>query len=294
MTQKCSEGNKGTSEPEYLFVGKNGTEHPNPRSRWFVFTWFHEEPITLDDKMDYLAYGQETCPDTGRPHLQGWVYFKNPRYTFAVRKQYKCWMKKMEGTIAQNDAYCSKQGQLQEFGRKPTQGERKDLRAVAADIAAGATVESIALENPMMFHQYGRTLQYLEDIRLRSVRRTEAPECTWLYGPTNVGKSHLARELAGEDYWTYTSQNGWWDGYTGQDTVIFDDFRGELPYAMMLRIADKWPNNVPMRGKQPFPFTSKKIIVTSFGEPSEVYHNLAERDSLEQIYRRFTVVHREA
>lgn len=289
MTQKCSEGNKGTSEPEDLFVAKDGTDHPNPRSRWFVFTWFHEEPITLDETMVYLAYGEETCPKTGRDHLQGWVYFKNPRYTFAVRKAYKCFMKKMMGSIEQNDDYCSKQGRLQEFGRKPTQGERKDLHQVAADIAGGATVESIALENPMMYHQYGRTLEYLETLRLMKIRRTEMPTCIWLYGPTGCGKSHKAAQLAGEDVYYFPDDHGWWDGYKGQASVIFDDYRGAIPYGTLLRLADKWPAEVRRRNRLPFPFTSSKIIVTSSMSPEEVYHNLASNDSLDQLHRRFDV-----
>jgi hypothetical protein len=45
---------------------------------------------------------------------------------------------------------------------------------------------------------------------------------TWIYGPPGTGKSRSARADYGDDIYL-KAQNKWWDGYTGQQTVILDD-----------------------------------------------------------------------
>lgn len=58
----------------------------------------------------------------------------------------------------------------------------------------------------------------------------------------------------------------------------------------LLMMIDKHPNYfVRRRGREPLPFTSKKVIITSSMSPEEVYHNLAENDKLEQLLRRIKV-----
>lgn len=42
-----------------------------------------------------------------------------------------------------------------------------------------------------MYHQYGRTLNAVEDITLRQKYRKWMTEGIWIYGKTGVGKSHL-------------------------------------------------------------------------------------------------------
>lgn len=54
--------------------------------RWCFTSYRVKEPITFDEGiMAYLCYGRETCPETGRRHLQGFICFKN-RSTIAKIK----------------------------------------------------------------------------------------------------------------------------------------------------------------------------------------------------------------
>ena len=50
-------------------------------------------------------------------------------------------------------------------------------------------VDQIAKESPELYHMYGRTLNKLEELRMREVFRTFMTECTWLWGATGTGKS---------------------------------------------------------------------------------------------------------
>lgn len=268
------------------------------KSRLWCFTNydldFDYESYLRESSAVYVAVGRETCPSTGKLHDQGWVYFEGQRGSIkGVAKQLgNCHVEMCRGNIDQNDDYCSKDGQLREFGVKPKQGERKDLNAVKDDIMCGKrTVDEITVEDPMMYHQYGRTLQKLEDIALRKRYRTEMTKGVWYWGKTGVGKSHKAFEgFDPQTHYVYKNDGGWWDGYTGQHTVIINEFRGGIAYAELLDLVDKWPKEVRRRGREPAPFLAQKLIVTSSLPPEEVYHNLAENDELTQILRRFEVV----
>lgn len=84
--------------------------------------------------------------------------------------------------------------------------------------------------------------------------------------------------------------NGFWDGYTGQETVIMNEFRGQITFSNLLRLADKWPETVKIKGAPPVPFLAKKIIITSALSPYEIYKNvLQHNDSIEQLERRFKI-----
>jgi len=197
----------------------------------------------------------------------------------------------MKGSLEANLLYCSKDGDYKEFGTKPKQGERKDLDEIKNEILAGKKVDEIVLENPMLYHQYGRTLNKIEDIALRKKKREWMTEGIWYHGETGSGKSHLAFEnYDNSSHYVYPNDNGWWDGYVGQDIVILNDFRGEIRYNELLQMIDKWPFWVKRRGREPVPFLAKKVIITSSLKPQYVYRHREEEDKLEQLIRRIEII----
>ena len=78
----------------------------------------------------------------------------------------------------------------------------------------------------------------------------------------------------------FPNDGGWWDGYTGQETVIINEFRGGIAYSELLDLLDKYPKTVRRRCREPVPFLAKRVIITSVLQPKEVYCNLAENDTL--------------
>ena len=63
-------------------------------------------------------------------------------------------------------------------------------------------------------------------------------------GPTGCGKTRSAYESTPsglpKPYFVVMPAQ-WWDGYNGQDTIIFDDFYGQIRMADMLRYLDGYP-----------------------------------------------------
>lgn len=280
-------------------VPRGNTETPgHNRQRWYPsFTSFlTAEPVWIPTKMKYLCYGAEVCPTSGRNHWQGCVYFFDKISIKQAQKLLGCDNQHMEINMWSDTEtcvdYCKKDGNFKEFGILPAQGKRTDLESTAADLIAGTeTVENIILTNPMMYHQYGRTLEKIEDIQLQKKWRTEMTKGIWYYGQTGVGKSHTAfANYHPDTVYSVPKDSQWWDGYKQQETVVINEFRGHIAYDEMLELVDKWPKSVPRRGKMPMPFTSKLVIVTSSLHPKYVYHNRNDRDDIQQLLRRFEII----
>lgn len=289
--QKCPEGNTKSSG--------------HFRERSWCFTSFLEDEPFFNERCKYLLYAPEVCPDTGRKHWQGYAYFYDKISMKLAQKLLKCpkvHFEKADGDSEDNKSYIigpyEKDGKIKPYnpdhvicGSEPKQGKRTDLDELKQKILNGVKVDDIAMQHPIMYHQYGRTLEKLEDVAMRKVWRKEQTKGIWYYGSTGVGKSHKAFEnYSPETHYTLINDKGWWDGYAQQEIVVINDFRGWIPYDEMLQLVDKWHHKVRRRGREPIPFTSKKVIITSSLSPEDVYCNRHEKDSLEQLYRRFEII----
>lgn len=282
---------------------KKGTD----RSRGWAVTinnWTPEDWDKIQSLGDWGVAAQE-IGEQGTPHIQGAFYFKNKISFSTIKNELpKAHIEPWLGTARDNKHYIfgpwEKDGKVKpsnptaiEWGDMPQQGARKDLETIRDNILNGQRVDEIVLESPHLYHQYGRTLTAIEDIALRRNWRTEFTNRTWYYGRTAVGKSHTAFEGYHVDthYNHPVRDKGWWDNYRQQHTVIINDFRGEIPFNDLLQLVDKWPYDVPRRGRPPMPFTSKEVIITSSCHPREIYSNsLSQNDRFDQFTRRFRIV----
>lgn len=266
------------------------------RSKGWVFTWhnYTESDLTRLKELParYKSVGKEICPSTKREHLQGYIYFDNAKYLTTLKKfSEKIHWEPAKGDDVDNYIYTSKEGEYFTDGVAPSQGQRTDLINARDRIREGTRADDLVMENPVMGHQYGRTLDRMEDIVMRNRFRTEMTIGIWYWGATGVGKSHCVyQNYSPETHYNYPNDNGWWDAYRQQDTVIINEFRGEIPYKELLELVDKWPKTVKRRHREPMPFISKTVVITSAMPPQAVYKNLAKEDSLEQLLRRFEII----
>ena len=280
------------------------------KSRWFVVTQWNMdcdyEAVIGRGQIRYIAYGEETCPTTGRRHHQCFVYFHNKKGTgkTSCKKIGKlfgstqAWVEPLRGSIKENESYCGKENTLTKIGEEPKQGARGDLEETRDAIAAGTmSVDEICMDNPQMFHMYGRTMERMEQIALR--RQFRHPDGThphmtkgiWVTGPSGCGKSHFSFEgYSPETHYAKNLNEDWWDGYRGQETVIFNEFRGQVTFSELLDLVDKWPKTVKWRNREPVPFLAKTLIVTSVLTPEQCYHGKTGEEPWEQFHRRFELM----
>ena len=92
------------------------------KARSYSFTWNNytsESEVSLKAiEYKYLVYGKEVG-DSGTPHLQGMITFKNPRAIKAVIKLLKGCHVEVAKDAAALAEYCKKDGDVYEDGDPP-------------------------------------------------------------------------------------------------------------------------------------------------------------------------------
>ena len=106
---------------------------------------------------------------------------------------------------------------------------------------------------------------------LTTVPRNHEMEIYVLQGPTGTGKSKWCMDNYPNAYWKQRGQ--WWDNYSGEETVIIDEYYGWLPYDTLLRLCDRYPLLVEIKGGQ-VQFTSRRIIITTNAVPNTWYKDV--------------------
>ena len=143
---------------------------------------------------------------------------------------------------------------------------RSDLESVVSAIQNGTnTTQGIAELYPAAFIRYFRGInEYLKHVSPVAPRSFK----TLLYvywGPPGTGKSRRALQEAtnidAESIY-YKPRGLWWDGYKQQRCVIVDDFYGWIKYDELLKITDRYPYKVQVKGGFE-EFTSTHIWITS-------------------------------
>lgn len=239
------------------------------------------QQMVADKKIRFIAYGEETCPTTGKAHHQAFVYFHkklrtNNRSLLKIASMFGEKVghaEPMVGGFQANEVYCSKESALTKVGDEPKQGMRGDIEEVRDMILRGeVTSDDVCVENPEFWHQYGRTMDRLETIAYRKKFRTWMTKGVWYTGPTGAGKSHRVFEgYDPETHYVKNLQDEWWDGYKGQSIVIFNEFRGQIKFSELLDLMDKYPKTVKQRNREPVPFLAEEIRIASIKTPDEVY-----------------------
>jgi len=109
-----------------------------------------------------------------------------------------------------------------------------------------------------------------------------------IWGKTGTGKTRYCHDVArifyDSDVWIYPGR-GWFDGYTGQQVAIFDDFYGDVSIDVMLKVLDLYKLNVPVKGGF-VAWNPKRIYITSNKSPTDWYNEL-NMNQLEALLRRF-------
>lgn len=240
--------------------------------RTVVFTLFNYTDAHIKSLRDYskecvyLIFGYEICPTTQRPHLQAFACYKNPRSIDKFIADYPgVHVEKQRGTHKQASDYCKKEGKYEEFGELPAQGTRTDWSNAVEQLNSGSSVVDVINEQPQLLPAQ-RALREYKMMTLKPLRREV--KVYVLIGDAGTGKTRYAYDNHPD---LYSKPRGeWWDGYTGQKSILLDDYYGYLPYCELLRVLDRYPYLVPYKGG----FVNAQwdtVIITSNKSPEKWY-----------------------
>jgi hypothetical protein len=187
----------------------------------------------------------------------------------------------MRGTLKQAKDYCTKEDTRVagpwEKGEMPEPGKRTDIEAVKEAIDKGATNEELWDGWTTAMVKYWKSFR--EYKRVKAIRRTWDTETTVIWGSTGKGKTTWVEKHHPDAYW-FSAQSGdaWFDGYEGEKTLVIDEFYGNLPFQMMLRLSDHSPLQVPVKGGF-VNFSATRIYILSNTSPDMWYTELKDRGS---------------
>lgn len=232
----------------------------------------------ITSKAIYGVVGEERGEENNTPHLQGYINLgRKARLSFAGAKKAigeRAHIEIARGSDEDNKAYCSKEGNVFEHGEIQFPGKRNDIEQCCKSIMGGKRLADVALEHPSTFVKIHRGLRELEYIVRSKQQRNFKTTVHVLIGTPGTGKSRWCHEQAGKagaDEMYYKPRGQWWDGYCGQKNVVIDDFYGWIKYDDLLKICDRYPYQVPVKGGY-VPFTSENIYITSNAPIEEWYH----------------------
>lgn len=274
---------------------------------WFGFDntiieWLNTPENHRNPEVTYMLAGVETCPKTGKLHLQGLTIFKNPVSFSGAMKAIQMnafaeglkpgFLSEFKKPPAANIAYCKKEGKVVvEWGEMPQQGQVKANNVIRDMVGAGANMAEVA-EVANNFAQ----LRFAEKlIEMRPIpKRGNPPQVHWFWGPTGSGKTRTAIEEATEHWgagevWISGGNLRWWQGYHGQKAVIIDDFRSDFcSFVTLLRVLDRYPFSVEVKGGSAW-LGAEEIWITCPGVPEWTFsHENAE--DVRQLLRRVTEI----
>lgn len=264
----------------------------------FVFTinnyTTHDERYISNSYKDgvssYYIYGKE-IGDQGTPHLQGFIQFTKAT-SLGMAKHYlpRAHLEPRKGSVKEAIQYCQKEGDFVEIGEPTRQGYRSDLTEVTNLISKGYSIEQVAKRCNVQYVKYHKGIEKLRNFYIED--RYDIPEVEVVWGASGTGKTQYAMHMClGKEFYKWDPQCGqWFDGYTGQKYVIFDEFRGQLPFGMLLSLLDRYTCNVQYKGGM-IKFVATHIIITSPTHPKDWYDLEDKEGKYDQLMRRITKIH---
>ena len=144
-------------------------------SRWcFTLNNYNDESqghicalFANEELVKYAVYGREVAPSTNTPHLQGFVVFQKRYRLGGVKDLFQPYGPHLEparGTSQEASTYCKKDGDYEEFGSLPAQGQRNDFAEFKQWVLAQPSSPSSALvaqEYPNIWLKYPRVMEWI-------------------------------------------------------------------------------------------------------------------------------------
>lgn len=186
-----------------------------------------------------------------------------------------------KGTSEQNRDYVFKLGKYEkekgttklpdtqeECGEMPLerQGARNDLADLFDLLKNGKTDFEILEENPSyipLINSLDKIRQSIQESKYREVFREVTT--TYIYGKTGTGKTRGIIDTYGvinvfrlTDY-----SRGCFDGYKGQDVIMFEEFNSSFKIQLMLNYLDIYPLELPCRYNNKTACYTKVFIISN-------------------------------
>lgn len=284
MTTKKKSINNNRRSRKYNCVFNNTDKHKNCSHQAI------KEKLSIWENIIYWCMCDEIAKT---PHTHLFVQFKNPVYFSSIKKTFpSAHIEEAQGTAEENRAYIRKAGKwentekettnlketFEEWGTMPQtgQGRRSDLANLYQMIKDGYSNVEILEINPDNL----LNLQHIDKARLEILSSRYKAErrmnllVTYVSGATGFGKSRYILDNHGDsNVYRVTDYKHPFDTYSGEDVIVFEEFRSDLPIGNMLNYLDIYPLQLPAR------YNNRQacynfVYVVSNWKLEDQYHNI--------------------
>ncbi|MBQ3548929.1 MAG: replication protein [Oscillospiraceae bacterium] len=209
------------------------------------------------------------CDETGEQgtyHTHLYMAFRNSVMFDTVRsKFYGAHIEPAKGKHRENRDYIRKEGKwlddakhetnhpetFEEWGELPPDKSRSESQSeqIMQMVMEGKTNAQILREMPTAYSK----INYIEQARQTLLQEQHENEwrnlsVTYIWGETGAGKTRSIMELYGyANVYRVMDYAHPFDSYKGQDVILFDEFRSQLPLSAMLGYLDGYPVELPCR-----------------------------------------------
>lgn len=214
------------------------------------------------------------------------------------------------GTSQENRDYIRKEGKyldtdkaetsvantFEEYGDMPEehQGARTDMSSLYELVKDGKTDFEIIEENPRYITQLDRIEAVRQIVRYEQFKNQfRNLSVSYIYGETGSGKTRSVMDEFGySNVYRVTDYDHPFDGYKGQDVIVFEEFRSSLKIQDMLNYLDGYPVELPCRFNNKYACFTKVYIITNIPLSAQ-YSNIQEESKetwkafLRRIHRIF-------
>lgn len=230
------------------------------------------DPTTFQTVCKYYVIGKEVG-ESKTPHLQCYLEFTRPLRIKKIQTMFgsKVHVEKRKGSPSQAADYCKKDGNFVEYGTISSPGKRNDIKNLREAVKRGDSIVTLYENHDAMWKYHRAAKDYRYHLHMQDKKYTPM-EIIVRYGEPGLGKTRAPCDMYPDIFHVPGTTKLWFNGYQGEETILIDDFYGEMDYSIFLKITEGYRFSIPVKGAYVWK-SYKRVFITSNRHPRTWYPN---------------------
>lgn len=253
------------------------------------------EYVKMLEHIKYAAFQREKGHETGTEHFQMFLIFSISKRFQTIKNLFpKAHIEKCNGSNTQCRDYCTKSdtriGEPIEIGTFVEKGGKQDESEFLELVESGADDFVIMRLFPKLYLKHMNDLSTLRNKFLKEKNGDIERDIKTIYiwGDTGVGKSYAVHQKwKQKDLYVLSDYHrDPWYSYTGQQTILMEEYRSDFRLKEMLQYLDRYSLELPARYNNKVACYDKVFIVSNIPLIEQYKYTADDYESKKAFYRR--------